>query len=82
MRSELDNFINLIFKYFHNLNEYQITNKNIVYMLMSMFYLQQICHALNGHLKLIDKPVLQPQTDSLELNQPVKLKTFFIFKIL
>ena len=42
-----DNFINLMFKYFHNLNEHQITNKNIVYMLMSMFYLQQICHALD-----------------------------------
>jgi hypothetical protein len=47
MKTGCDNFLNLVFKFFHYINEYQITNKDIVYMLMSMFYLQQICHALN-----------------------------------
>lgn len=43
----MDSKLVTIYKYFHNLNDYQITNKSIVYVLMSMFYLQQICHALN-----------------------------------
>jgi hypothetical protein len=43
----MDGKLVTIYKYFHNLNDYQITNKTTVYLLMSMFYLQQICHGLN-----------------------------------
>ena len=43
----MDNSLVNVYKYFHNLNDYQITNKTMIYLLMSMFYLQQICHGLN-----------------------------------
>ena len=94
MAQKWDSYLIILFKYFHNINEYQITNKNIVYMLMSMFYLQQICHALNDFslylvepyekviLEIINNSILIFQVDNTSNIIAKSFLTYIFFLIL